>query len=99
MVARSKTDGYLTASEREALTYLTNLKLKGCFSCMRVRREDMFGDDGQCLWCREEDTPEINARIEGDKALLKRLRAKLKRLNSKKRPGVTWLKPKPTDDE
>jgi hypothetical protein len=98
-MARSKTDQYLTPLEREALTYLTNLKLKGCFSCLKVRRADMFGDDGQCIWCREEDTPEINARVEGDKALLKRLRAKLKRINSKKRPAVTWLKPKPIEDD
>jgi len=88
-VARSKTDSYLTSGEREALTYLTNLSLRVCMGCLRARRSDCFGPDGQCAWCREEATPELEARLQGDRLLVKRLRAKLRRIRSKGRSNLT----------
>ena len=82
-MARSKTDGYLTAAEREALTYLTNLRLKGCRECMRVRRSDMFSECGVCFHCTGQMTPELEARIQSERLLVKHLRAKLNRIRAR----------------
>jgi hypothetical protein len=59
----------------------------------------MFGEDGQCFWCREEITPEQEARVANDKLLLKKLRAKLKRINSKNKKSLKVMKPQTVEDD
>ena len=91
-MAPSKTSGYITAAERECISYLTGIGLRACPGCLRVRRGDIFEPDGQCFYCHDKMTPELEARISAERALVKKLRAKVARLKKKNKPCLTRRK-------